>query len=88
MSEVIFIVEEAAEGGYTARALGRSIFTEADTLPDLHERLWQLWGKADPKRKDLGPQSRIESLRARALDLTASDEQHRCFAAPVLEAFR
>jgi hypothetical protein len=33
MSEVIFVVEEAPEGGYTARALGVSIFTEADTLP-------------------------------------------------------
>jgi hypothetical protein len=30
MSEVIFVVEEAPEGGYTARALGQSIFTEAD----------------------------------------------------------
>ncbi len=36
MGEVIFIVEEAAEGGYTARALNASIFTEADTLADLH----------------------------------------------------
>jgi hypothetical protein len=31
-SEIVFVVEEAAEGGYTARALGTSIFTEADTL--------------------------------------------------------
>jgi len=30
MSEVIFLVEEAPEGGFTARALGFSIFTEAD----------------------------------------------------------
>ena len=30
MSELIFLVEEAPEGGYTARALGESIFTEAD----------------------------------------------------------
>ncbi|MBV9324457.1 MAG: 2-oxoisovalerate dehydrogenase [Chloroflexi bacterium] len=34
-AELIFVVEEAAEGGYTARALGHAIFTEADTLPDL-----------------------------------------------------
>lgn len=32
MTELIFLVEEAPEGGYTARALGQSIFTEADTL--------------------------------------------------------
>lgn len=35
MNELIFLVEEAPEGGYTARALGQSIFTEADTLDEL-----------------------------------------------------
>ena len=35
MSEIIFLVEEAPEGGYTARALGYSIFTEADTWNEL-----------------------------------------------------
>ena len=39
MSELIFLVEEAAEGGFTARALGESIFTEADTVAELHERV-------------------------------------------------
>jgi len=29
--EIIFIIEESAEGGYEAKALGHSIFTEADT---------------------------------------------------------
>ncbi|MDP2719833.1 MAG: 2-oxoisovalerate dehydrogenase [Dehalococcoidia bacterium] len=33
--EVIFLVEEAAEGGYNARALDHAIFTEADTLDEL-----------------------------------------------------
>ncbi|MBK7662055.1 MAG: 2-oxoisovalerate dehydrogenase [Sterolibacteriaceae bacterium] len=36
MNEIVFLVEEAPEGGYTARALGESVFTEADTLPELH----------------------------------------------------
>jgi len=35
MSEIVFIVEEAPEGGYTARALGEPIFTEADTMDEL-----------------------------------------------------
>jgi hypothetical protein len=35
MSEFIFQVEEAQEGGYIANALGHAIFTEADTLDDL-----------------------------------------------------
>jgi hypothetical protein len=34
-SEIIFSVQESPEGGYQARALGFSIFTEADTLDEL-----------------------------------------------------
>jgi hypothetical protein len=34
-SEIIFSVQESPEGGYQARALGYSIFTEADTLDEL-----------------------------------------------------
>lgn len=33
--EIIFLVEESPEGGYQARALGHSIFTEADTFEEL-----------------------------------------------------
>ena len=36
VNELIFLVEEAPEGGFTARALGTSIFTEAETLEELH----------------------------------------------------
>jgi hypothetical protein len=39
MNELIFLVEEAPEGGYTAHALGESIFTEADSLADLHAQV-------------------------------------------------
>ncbi len=39
MDELIFIVNEAPEGGYTARALGKSIFAEADSLEDLREEI-------------------------------------------------
>jgi len=39
MSELIFVVEEAPEGGYTARALNAPIFTEADTLADLPDQV-------------------------------------------------
>ena len=38
MSEIVFVVEEAPEGGFIARAVGESIFTEADSLEQLHER--------------------------------------------------
>lgn len=39
MPEVIFMVEEAPEVGYTARALGESIFTEANDLASLHQQV-------------------------------------------------
>jgi hypothetical protein len=35
MNEIVFVVEQAPEGGLTARALGESIFTEADTEAEL-----------------------------------------------------
>lgn len=37
MTEIVFVVEEAPEGGYTARALGESIYTEADSLAQFQE---------------------------------------------------
>lgn len=39
MTEIHFIVEEAPEGGYVARAMGADIFTEADDLPSLHAQV-------------------------------------------------
>lgn len=37
MSEIIFVVEEAPEGGFNARALNVSVFTQADTVEALRE---------------------------------------------------
>ncbi len=37
--EIIFMVEEASEGGYTAYALGESIFTEADDYDSLNDNV-------------------------------------------------
>jgi hypothetical protein len=35
MEEIIFVVEESDEGGYTAKALGEAIVTEAETMEEL-----------------------------------------------------
>lgn len=35
MEELIFMVEESPEGGFTARGLGVSIYTQADTMEEL-----------------------------------------------------
>ncbi len=37
MKEIIFLIEEAPEGGYVARALGESIITQVDAYEALHE---------------------------------------------------
>jgi len=37
MEEIIFLVEESNEGGYTAKALGEAIVTEADTIEELRD---------------------------------------------------
>lgn len=36
MNEIIFIVEEAPEGGYFAHALGQSIYSQAESIQELH----------------------------------------------------
>ena len=35
MTELVFLVEDDPDGGFSARALGESIFTEADDLTTL-----------------------------------------------------
>jgi hypothetical protein len=37
--EIIFSVQESPEGGYEARALGYSIFTQADTIAELKQNV-------------------------------------------------
>lgn len=39
MSEIVFLVEDAAEGGVIARALGHSIFAEADSYDELRDQV-------------------------------------------------
>jgi Zn ribbon nucleic-acid-binding protein len=39
MSEIVFLVEAAPEGGFIARALGYSIYTEADTWDELKQEI-------------------------------------------------
>jgi hypothetical protein len=39
MSEIIFVIEISDEGGYLAKALGFSIFTEAETKEELRTQI-------------------------------------------------
>ncbi|MBK9098228.1 MAG: 2-oxoisovalerate dehydrogenase [bacterium] len=39
IKEIIFIVEESLDGGYEAKAIGESIYTEAETIDDLKKNI-------------------------------------------------
>lgn len=39
VNEIIFLVEEDPEGGYTAKALEHSIFTEGETLEEIKKNI-------------------------------------------------
>lgn len=39
MSEIVFLVEDAVEGGLVARALGHSIYTDADSYDELRKQV-------------------------------------------------
>ena len=39
MSELVFLVEDDPDGGYTARALGEPIFTQANDMAALRENV-------------------------------------------------
>ena len=39
MTEILFLVEEDPEGGYTAKAVNHSIYTEADTYDQLKKMI-------------------------------------------------
>jgi predicted RNase H-like HicB family nuclease len=39
MTELVFRIEEDPDGGYTAKAVGASIFTEADSLEQLRDNI-------------------------------------------------
>ena len=39
MTEIVFLVEDDPDGGYTARALGESIFTQAEDINSLKDMI-------------------------------------------------
>lgn len=39
MTEIIFLIEESPEGGYSAKAMGHSIFTDAETIEEMKENI-------------------------------------------------
>jgi len=37
--EIIFLIEEAPDGGFIAKALGYSIYTQAETMEDIKKEI-------------------------------------------------
>ena len=66
-SEIIFAVQESPEGGYEARALGYSIYTQADTLEELKGIL------RDAVRCHFEPESGPRVIRLRPLMSRSAD---------------
>ena len=55
MSEIVFLIEEDPDGGYSARALGESIFTQGDDLESLRANIRDSlpqWGRHIQARRD------------------------------------
>ena len=56
-SEIVFAVQESPEGGYEAKALGHSVYTQAETLDELKGAL------RDAVRCHFGDQDRPSVIR-------------------------
>jgi len=78
--EVIFLIEEAPEGGYLARALGHGIFTEAGTWDELKAAI------RDAVECHFDEDERPEMERVGAQPLAGPSWSHRHVALPHISA--
>ena len=86
MNELIFLVEEAPEGGFTARALAESIFTEADSIEELRTAVQDAVGchfdpgsrsKADPPPRSAARVARAGAEAGRLAEMIALHTGHQ-----------
>jgi hypothetical protein len=69
VSEIIFLVEEAAEGGFIAQGLGYSIFTQGDTLEELRANILDAVCCHFPHQQDRPLVVRLHHVRDEVLTL-------------------
>jgi hypothetical protein len=67
MSEIVFVVEEAPEGGFCARALGEPIFTEADSMDELRRMVRDAVRCHFPDEKNRPAVIRLHSVKDEVL---------------------
>ena len=68
-NEIIFLGQDSAEGGYEAKAMGYSIFTEADTIGELREMVRDAVACHFDDEKRPIPSSLLLSLQKKDTDL-------------------
>lgn len=59
MTEILFLIENAPEGGHVARSLGHSIHTQADTCAELQRNA------RDAVHRHFGDEARPKTIRFR-----------------------
>ena len=67
VNEMIFLVEEDPEGGFTAQALGHSIFTEGETLEEIKENIKKAIRCHFDKEEDIPSIIRLHIVREEIL---------------------
>ncbi|MHB1545930.1 MAG: type II toxin-antitoxin system HicB family antitoxin [bacterium] len=63
MNEILFIIEEDIESGYTARALGYSIFTEGETMEELRNNIKDALECYFENKSDIPPVVRLHQVK-------------------------
>ncbi|MHB1600950.1 MAG: type II toxin-antitoxin system HicB family antitoxin [bacterium] len=63
MNEILFIIEEDIESGYTARALGYSIFTEGETMEGLRNNIKDALECYFENKSDIPPVVRLHQVK-------------------------
>jgi hypothetical protein len=63
VQEIIFMVEEDPEGGYNARALGQSIYTQGDTFEELRNNIRAALECHFDKKEDIPSIVRLHIIR-------------------------
>ena len=65
--EIIFVIDEDPEGGFTAKALGFSIFTQGDTMQELKNNIKDALACHFDKESDIPKVIRLHMVKEEVL---------------------
>lgn len=78
MNEIMVLIEDDPEGGYSAQALGYSIFTEGETVEDVKENIADAVKCHFDESSDMPKMIRLHFVREEIL--TYASNAKGCFA--------